>query len=74
MVQWVKDLALSPQWLGLLLWCHFDPQLRNFHLQCAWSKKTNKQKIDDPNKKLTRCKYHGESKDILEPILESRDE
>ena len=25
MAQWVKDLALSLQWLGLLLWHKFDP-------------------------------------------------
>ena len=24
-VQWVKDLVLSLQWLGLLLWHEFDP-------------------------------------------------
>ena len=24
MAQWVKDLALSLQWLGSLLWCRFD--------------------------------------------------
>ena len=28
----VKDLALSPQWLGSLLWCGFNPQLRNFRM------------------------------------------
>ena len=32
MVQWVKDLVLSLQRLGLLLWCRFDPWLRNFHM------------------------------------------
>ena len=26
MVQWVKDLALSPQWLQLLLRCILNPQ------------------------------------------------
>ena len=25
MVQWVKDLVLSLQWFGLLLWHRFDP-------------------------------------------------
>jgi len=29
--QKVKDLALSLQWFGLLLWCKFNPWLRNFH-------------------------------------------
>ena len=25
MAQWIKDLPLSLQWLGLLLWCTFYP-------------------------------------------------
>ena len=32
MAQWVKDLALSLQQLGLLLWPRFDPWPRNFHM------------------------------------------
>ena len=28
----VKDLALSWQWLGSLLWSRFNPQSRNFHM------------------------------------------
>ena len=36
----VKDWALSLQWLGLLLWCGFDPWPGNFH---AWARsKTSK--------------------------------
>ena len=32
-MQWVKDLALSLQWLGsLLLWHGFNPWLRNFYV------------------------------------------
>ena len=31
MAQWVKDLALSLQWLRSLLGCGFDPWSRNFH-------------------------------------------
>ena len=31
-VQWVKDLSLSLQWLGLLLGDGFDPWPRNFHM------------------------------------------
>ena len=31
-VQWVKDLALSLQWLGSLLWHGFNPWLRNFYV------------------------------------------
>ena len=32
MAQQVKDLVLSMLWLGLLLWCTFDPWPRNFHM------------------------------------------
>ena len=32
MAQWVKDLALSRQWLGSLLWGGFDPLPQNFHM------------------------------------------
>ena len=32
--QQVKDLALSLQWLRLLLWCRLNPQSGNFHM--AW--------------------------------------
>ena len=38
-VQWVKDLVLSLQWLGLLLWCRFDPLPRKFHMLQMWQKK-----------------------------------
>ena len=31
--QWVKGLALSLQWLGLLLWHGFHPWPRNFHIR-----------------------------------------
>ena len=30
MAQWVKDLVLSLQWLGLVLWLGFNPGPRNF--------------------------------------------
>ena len=39
MVQWIKDPALSLQWLRSLLWCRFDPWPGNFHMLPAWSKK-----------------------------------
>ena len=39
--QWVKDPALSPLWLGWLLWCGIDPWLGNFHM--TW---------DQPKKKV----------------------
>ena len=38
-LQWVKDLALSLQWLGLLLWHRFDPWPGNFYMLWAWLKK-----------------------------------
>ena len=40
MVQWVKELVLSLQWLILLLWHRLDPWPRNFHIPC---KQTNRQ-------------------------------
>ena len=37
--QWVKDPALSLQWLCSLLWRRFSPWPRNFHMPWAWLKK-----------------------------------
>lgn len=31
-VQQLKDPVSSLQWLGLLLWCGFDPWFENFHM------------------------------------------
>ena len=42
MAQWVKDLALSLQRPGLLLWCGSDPWLGSFHMPWAWQKKKKK--------------------------------
>ena len=39
MAQWIKDLVLSLQQLGLLLWCGFDPWPGYFHVLKAWPKK-----------------------------------
>ena len=30
--QWIKDLALSLQWLEFVLWCRSDPWLGNFYM------------------------------------------
>ena len=35
MAQWVKDLALSLEWAGYLLWHRFDPWLGNFYMPWA---------------------------------------
>ena len=50
-VQRVKELALSLQWFGLLLWRRFSPWHRTLHMPWAWSilppsktEQTNKQK------------------------------
>ena len=40
-VQGVKDLALSLQWLGLLLWYRFDPWNRNFDMLWAYREKSS---------------------------------
>ena len=37
--QQVKDLVLSLQWLGLLLWHGFDPWPENFYILWAQQKK-----------------------------------
>ena len=42
MTQWVKDLALLPQQLGLLLWSEFDPWPGNFRMLWAQPRKKNK--------------------------------
>ena len=36
MVQWVKHLVLSLQWLELLLWREFDSWPGNFRMACVW--------------------------------------
>ena len=38
----VKDLALSPQQLWLLLWHRFHPWPGNFHMPWAWPKRKKK--------------------------------
>ena len=40
--QWVKDLTLSLQWLGSLLWLGFDPWPGNSHMPQVWQKKKKK--------------------------------
>jgi len=42
MVQWVKDLALSLQWLGFLLWCGLVLWPGNFHMWWVWPKNITK--------------------------------
>ena len=45
MAQQVKDLALSLQQLGPVVWYRFDPWPRNFHVPWAWEEtKQNKTK------------------------------
>ena len=44
MVQQVKDLVLSPQQLGSLLWHGFDLWPRNFHMPWVQQKKKKKKK------------------------------
>ena len=42
MVQQGKDLALSLQWFGSVLWYRFDPWLENFHVPWVQPKKKKK--------------------------------
>ena len=44
MVQWVKDLALSPLWLWLQLQSIFEPWPRNFHMLQEQPKKKKEKK------------------------------
>ena len=44
MVQWLKDLALSMQWLGWLLWCEFGSRPGNLHMPQVWQKKKKRRK------------------------------
>ena len=39
-MQQVKDLALSLQWLGLLLWHRLNPHPKNFHMLWGQPKKS----------------------------------
>ena len=45
MVQQVKDLVLSLQQLGLLLWRGFDPWPRNFHILQEGERKKKKKRM-----------------------------
>ena len=56
MAQRVKDLVLSLQWLGLLLWRGFDPWTRNFHMLRAWAKSPNTCPVNgSPLREVTAC-------------------
>ena len=52
MVQQVKYLALSLQWLWSLLLCRFDPWPGNFHMPWAWGKKKKKRSDTDSSMEL----------------------
>ena len=43
----VADLVLSPQQLGLLLWCRFDSWPRDFHTLWAWLNKKENTQLED---------------------------
>ena len=49
-VQWVKDLALSLQWLGLLLWLRFDPGPGNSYAMGVAKKPKPKPKNPQKNR------------------------
>ena len=44
-VQQVRDLAVSLQQLGSLLWCGFNSWARNFHMMRAQLKKKKKKRV-----------------------------
>ena len=49
MVQWIKDLALSLQCLGSLLWLGFNPWSGNFHMLQVGEKTPNHNNLPTPN-------------------------
>ena len=51
MVQQVKDLVLTLQWLGLLLWCEMGPWPGNFHMPRVRPKNQTKSKLNQKNHK-----------------------
>ena len=50
MAQWVKDPALTLQWLGSLLWCEFHPWPRNFTCCRRGQKKKKKSRENKTSK------------------------
>ena len=77
-VQWFKDLVVSLQWLGSLLWHGSDPWSGNAHMPWAQPKETtNKQeqpKKPFPNKLRSlsrRCKTQLAK---LTPLFDARTE
>ena len=52
MAQQVKDLVLSLQQLGLLLWRGFDPWPRNFHILQEGERKKKKKECDSTTYQL----------------------
>ena len=54
MAQQVKDLTLSLQQLGSLLWNEFDPWPRNFHMLQERPKKKKKERKKERKNDLAR--------------------
>ena len=63
----VKDSALSPLWLRLLLWLGFDPWPRNFGMLQA---QPGKQKTKQTNKQKNNCSSYISSWSNLGGFLE----
>ena len=61
MTQWVKSLALSLQWLGLLLWRGFDFWPRKFCMPWSLPKRNQKNKQTNKQKKRKRERERYES-------------
>ena len=47
LAQWVKDPALAPQQLRLLLWHRFDPWPKKFHMLWAQPKERERALLSD---------------------------
>ena len=59
--QWIKDLALSLQWLRLLLWHRFNLWARNCHMTQAWPREKKKMLAGLPShlKTIASRLFHG---------------
>lgn len=63
MAQWFRNPTLSLERLGLLLWCVFDPWLRNFHLPCVADKgkRTGKRRDSKGGRRGQASRWPSES-------------
>ena len=78
MAQQVKDPALSPLWLGSLLWRRFNPWPRKFCMPQAWQEREGRK--EGKRKDIPRSRVNEENQgDVVfdlgleDPIVEPLD-